>query len=335
MSSGSPEYAVTSMDEKQQKLGEKLAAIFMPYATERTKRVRELNLKFVHYTSAASALSLLRENRVMMRTTACMNDYREFEHGLDHLIRFFQDTESRRAFFSAINKCGEGLAEEAVGLFDRWLPHNRFNVYVTCLSEHLPEEDMYGRLSMWRAYGRGSVGVAMVLNNEPFWQTSQILAAYASPVAYLRNEDFNNELLRVAKNVDDNCDFLRSVPRQNQVTAIFYALMFSASCTKHPGFAEETEWRLVHLPSLKPSKALERSIETINGIPQTVYKLPLKDIPAEGLRGIEIPILLHKLIIGPSNFPAPLYEAFVSVLKEAGVEGAEEKVTVSDIPLRS
>jgi hypothetical protein len=322
-------------DAKQGELGERLGPIFMPHATERKKRVQDGQLKFVHYTNADGALRIFREKRVMMRNTVCMNDYREFEHGLDHLIRFFNDPATRKTFFDAVNQCGEGLAEEAVGLFGKWLPHNRFNVYVTCISEHSNDEDSYGRLSMWRAYGRGSVGVAIVLKSEPFWQTSDILKAYGSPVAYLRNEDFNKELLRIVENINDNCDYLKTVPRQNIVDSIFFTLMFAAACTKHPGFLEEREWRLVYLPKLQESKVLERSIETINGVPQTVYRVPLKDFPDEGLTGIELPSLLHKVIIGPSNFPWPLYEAFVSVLKEAGVQGAEEKVVISDIPLRS
>jgi hypothetical protein len=47
-----------------------------------------------------------------------------------------------------------------------------------------------------------------------------------------------------------------------------------------------------------------------------------------------IPELLDR-IIGPSSFPWPLYDAFVSVLKDAGVAEAQRKVIVSDIPLRT
>ncbi len=227
------------------------------------------------------------------------------------------------------------MAEEAVDLFDKWLPHNRYNVYVTCISEHANDEDAYGRLSMWRAYGRGSIGVAIIMRNEPFWQHSHALKAYASPIAYSRNQDFNTEMLRVVSNIRENCAFLKTVPRPTQVGFLFNTLMCAAACTKHPGFAEEREWRLVHLPKMGESAFLEKSIQTIGGVPQTIYKVPLKDIPEEGLIGIEPQSLFDRIIIGPSTYPWPLYEAFVSVLKEAGVKDAEERVVCSDIPVRS
>src|SRR5262249_10178299 len=153
---------------------------------------------------------------------------------------------------------------------------------------------------------------------------------YGSPVAYLCGDDFNKELLRVVRNIGERCDFLRTVPRENQVAAIVNMLTFAAACTKHPGFAEEREWRIIYLPRMQESKVLERSVETINGVPQTVYKIPLKDFPEEGLTGIELPSLVERVIVGPSLYPWPLYEAFVSVLKDAGVEKAEEKVITSD-----
>ena len=111
--------------------------------------------------------------------------------------------------------------------------------------------------------------------------------------------------------------------------------MFAAACAKHPGFAEEQEWRLVYLPRMGESSVLEKSVDVIQGVPQTVYRIPLKDRPEDGLVGIEIPRLLERVIIGPSNFPWPLYEAFVAELKDAGVENADRKVVISDILLRT
>jgi hypothetical protein len=95
------------------------------------------------------------------------------------------------------------------------------------------------------------------------------------------------------------------------------------------------EWRILYFCKLWESKILEKSVENINGVPQLVYKIPLKNAPSEGIIGIEIPEVLDRIIIGPSSFPWPLYDAFVSVPKEAGVTDAERKVIVSDIPLRT
>jgi hypothetical protein len=118
------------MDPAEWESAEKLADIFLPYAMQRKKHIQENRLKFAHYTSAENGLLILREKRMMMRNTVCMNDCREFEHGLSYIGEFFRDEASRSIFANSLNACCAGAAEEAVKLFDVWLPHNRFNVYV-------------------------------------------------------------------------------------------------------------------------------------------------------------------------------------------------------------
>lgn len=315
---------------------QRLFEIFMPLAHERTEFVKKNKLKFVHYTTAENALNILRSRRVYMRNTTCMNDYREFQHGLEYLIHEFSTDEKRKQFFDVMNRCGDGIGQEAVGLFDGWLPHNQFNVYVTCLSEHDPSEDQHGRLSMWRAYRRpDAVGVALVLKQEPFWQTSNTFKTFGSPVSYLSNEEFATTFKRVLDNAGSNCEFLKGLPRQQLIGNIFNTLLFAAVCLKHPGFAEEREWRLIHLPKMNPSTVLEQSVETIGGVPQLVYKIPLVDRPQDGLMNIEPAKLLDKVIIGPSVYPLTIYEAFVAELTKAGVDTAREKVVISSIPLRT
>jgi hypothetical protein len=63
----------------------RLEAIFMPYgrrqrdgAYEKLKKsgATDERLRFVHYTSAEAALSIIRSKRIWMRNTTCMSDYR-------------------------------------------------------------------------------------------------------------------------------------------------------------------------------------------------------------------------------------------------------------------
>lgn len=315
---------------------ERLSSIFMPYSQARRAFVKNNKLKFVHYTTAENALDIWRSRRIYLRNTVCMNDYREFRHGLDYLLEIFHEETSRKQFINAINLCGEGLAEEALGLFDQWLPRNEFNLFVTCLSEHDPLEDEIGRLSMWRAYNKGgSVGVALVLNQEPFWLASPTANVFGSPVSYMRAEEFRSEFEKIITNVRENVEFLSSLPRQALVWTTYIMLAFAAACSKHPGFREEREWRLIHLPNQFPSAVLERSVEAINGIPQTIYKFPLVDRPEHGLVGIEPDKVLDKVIIGPSNFPYPVFEAFVAELADAGVKDPASRIVTSSIPLRT
>ncbi|MGB6536584.1 MAG: DUF2971 domain-containing protein [Xanthobacteraceae bacterium] len=246
------------MGPAEWEIAERLAQIFLPYAMQRKRHMQENQLKFAHYTSAENALRILREKRVMMRNAVCMNDYREFEHGLSYIGAFFRDEAARSNFVNSLNTCCAGVAEEAMKLFDMWLPHNRFNVYVTCFSEHKPEEDRIGRLSMWRAYRTGTVGVALVFHNEPFWQRSTVLKIVNSPVAYVNADQFKAILSSVLQNVSQERDFLKLLPRSQLVGIVFNMLMYAAACAKHPGFAEEQEWRLVYLPKMGEADALEK-----------------------------------------------------------------------------
>jgi hypothetical protein len=110
-------------------------------------------------------------------------------------------------------------------------------------------------------------------------------------------------------------------------------LRFAALCTKHPGFAEEKEWRVVYCPALEQSPYLMKDIAIVRGVPQPIYKIPFKDIPEAGFAGA-IPAMLSRIIIGPTQYPLALAEAFVELLAEAGVTEPDTKVRVSDIPLR-
>lgn len=74
--------------------------------------------------------------------------------------------------------------------------------------------------------------------------------------------------------------------------------------------------------------------ESIGGVPQSVYKIPLRDWPDEGLIGLAIPSFLNRLIIGPAQLPGTLYSTFHNLLTAAGVAEVGAKLCISDIPLR-
>jgi hypothetical protein len=193
------------------------------------------------------------------------------------------------------------------------------DTYLTCVSERSDSEDLTGRLSMWRAYGE-QTGVAFVMNNPLFVTPSDALKAYSSPVAYLNDQGFAREFSRVVDNINTEADFIRTQGRDAIRTFIFHMFRSAALCTKHLGFLEEKEWRVVYSPSAELSPYLIKEIQSIGGVPQPIYKIPLKDIPEEGLSGAEIPALLDRIIIGPTEYPLAIREAFLQLPSDAGVE---------------
>jgi len=188
---------------------------------------------------------------------------------------------------------------------------------------------------MWRAYG-GMNGVALVMNNAPFQATepSDVLKIYASPVAYFDAQKFAEKFGEIVRNIEDEASFLKQQDQEEIKARIFRMLAFAAVCTKHPGFTEEVEWRVLHAPWWESSAYLKKEIEVVQGVPQPVYKIPLKDIPEAGLFGITIPALIDRIIIGPTRDPLAIVEAFADLLAKADVEEPYKKIFVSNIPLR-
>lgn len=316
---------------------QKISELFFPHFWETRVALRDGPRQLVHYTSAENAVRILTEKAFIMRSTVCMNDYREVQHGHDLVYRSFMENEKAllKRFIAAFDVTHPGAADDAFKLYDAHYQSNVFRTYVACLSEHDPENDSMGRLSMWRAYGRGRAGVALVLNKEPFFRNVPFVGFFASPVAYLRDKQVQEYLEKVVVSAAKEIEFLKTLKREQVVNSIFVLLMFSAICIKHHGFEEEREWRLIYLPGIFKSDLIADATITIDGIPQPVYRLPLSDRPEKGLTGIEIPALLSNVIIGPTQFPFPICEALAGILAGAGVERPFERIHVTNIPLRT
>ncbi len=257
----------------------------------------------------------------------------EVQHGLSCLLASYNQRESGKKFKAILNGVFDEIITEIEQSFNGWMHDFLTNTFLVCVSEHEDFEDNFGRLSMWRAYSQSS-GVAIVLNTAPFFSQSDALKAYTSAVAYLGDQDFEHEFDRLADRILNERDFIKAQSRQVIVNVVFHVLRFAAICTKHPGFREEKEWRLVYSPGVLESTHLKKEVEIINGVPQPIYKISLQDIPTEGLMGIEIPSLINRIIIGPTQYPVVLYDAFCDLLRQAGVNEPQGRVVISSIPLR-
>lgn len=312
--------------------GSPIGRILFPYMAQRTRDVIAAGGRFVYYTTADTAASILRNRQVWMRSTTAMNDYMEVEHGFECLNAAYK-AEPGQIFNRALDTCFPGLAAELLDFFNAWLPGIRQETYMLCVSEHLSEEDQHGRLSMWRAYG-GQAGVALVLNGSVMFRESDALGAYSSPVAYLTPGAFAADFARIAEAIAAEADYIRTLDRETVKTHAFNMLRFAVLCTKHPGFHEEREWRVVASPAMYPSQLLSSSVEVVRGIPQTVLKIDLQNYPDQDLIGLALPELLNRIIIGPCEFPLVVLKAFRQLLAAAEVPEPESKIFVSDIPLR-
>src|SRR5882724_7026081 len=72
-----------------------MLTIFFPHAYRRTLAALNSGQRFVYYTSADTAMHILRNHEVWMRKSSLMNDYREVEHGFDCLNNAYKNTRER------------------------------------------------------------------------------------------------------------------------------------------------------------------------------------------------------------------------------------------------
>jgi hypothetical protein len=277
---------------------------------------------------------MIRSKEFWLRNVRCMNDYSEVEHGIGLLIRIFGENNNARRdrLTTALDKIAAGAATEGIADFDKWIPTLPGCVFIGCLSQYDPNDE-YGRLSMWRAYAQGA-GVALVLNNDPFVAETDLLKAYSLPVAYLSDQQFADGIDRCLDVIEQNIEQMRILNYDVIRFSIFWWLLTLAVGQKHPAFVEEKEWRVIYLPNLWKSPVISEHVETIGGIPQIVQKIPLKHDPDSGLFNANIENLIDKIIVGPSEYPIILSEAFVAELEKNGVADAASKVVISYIPLR-
>jgi hypothetical protein len=239
----------SGLTPEQFQLALRLEGIFMPYARkQRDEAFRrqgssavaaDAEARFVHYTSAEAALSIIKTKRLWMRNTTCMTDYREVQHGFEILRKLFSDPNKLEEFTKALDLSVPGGALEAINLFNQHWDTIRLNTYITSISEHQDKEDFHGRLSMWRAFGSGNAARVAVVFKVP-WFTGAGLAVnvFVSPVAYLIEDEADSVINSVITNVKAEAGFLCTVDRQIVVGTIFQTLLAGVTCLKHDGFRE-------------------------------------------------------------------------------------------------
>jgi hypothetical protein len=324
--------------EDQQRLEE----IFHPEAVRQRQKVgfsRDGDvIRLVHYTSADVAMKIITNKCIWMRNATCMSDFMEVQHGFGMLLSFFNSEENKEAskgFADALNSCHPNIWPSVIQTLNNWSNFFRYDTYVASISEHYASEDEHGRLSMWRAYG-GSCGVAIVFKVPYSAADVYKLGLTFSPVAYLSEARAHEVLHEITSNVEKNTELLKSMDPVSVANRAAFSLIVGAICCKHPGFAEELELRMIYIPTFymptdEALSLMKPLTQTIRGVPQFVYPIPLSG--EGGLGDLKFAGLFDRLIIGPTQYPLAMDRAFRKALLDAGCESP--KIRQSMIPLRT
>ena len=305
-----------------------LDEILFSYNNQQLKRVEVEEKNYAHYTNADTAYKIIKNQEIWLRKVTVMNDYREFEHGKDSLIRIIDNTNEGKSFKEVFDSIAPSVFDTAYAKFKEWANFIKDDFYISCFSEHSKEEDNLGKLSMWRAYG-GHAGVAIILKRDFFKSPHDGLDF--SSVAYLKESDLIQEITKLGNSIASKNDSLKNTPTNVLEGRLFNVFRFTALCNKHQGFEEEKEWRLVATASMLKGSLTTQEIVTIQGIPQNIVKINLKNTNFGNLKFKD---MIDKIIIGPSLHPFEIYKSIVSALRYIGIEKPEKMVNISDIPLR-
>jgi hypothetical protein len=295
--------------------------------------------KLVHYTSAQTAHAILtaksEDDRCLwLRNATEMNDFMEVDYGFAMLREAFDDKELEVSFEAVLNTIRSGHFLDVFRAIGEEASSIKLNTYLLSLSKHSGPELEMGLLSMWRAYG-GEANVCLVFNSDAFVNEQQAYDVVTVPVDYGGVDSVKTELKRIRDAMYDNRDVLRRIHPDIVHDNLKYALDIMLLSTKHPGFAEEKEWRILYRPPAPPKQPnVPSKIVCVNGIVQSVFYLPMKDIPEKGVAKANLNDLLHSIIIGPTPNPNVVGNAFIRLLHAAGIENAHERIKISGIPLR-
>ena len=311
---------------------DEITQLFVPHILERMEVIRT-GKRLVHYTSAESAYKIISSGQIWLRNAQMMNDFSEIRHGIDCLIEAWASPTGVE-LQSMLERIKEGLRDELANIFNGHTDGFKSGTYLLSLSEHEDKEDELGRLSMWRAYG-GATGVALILNNSIFLSDIYEMRVFSSPVFYLDVPSFVKFFENWARRIIDAEKLIENLGPESIRNLLFMVFRAFALCTKHPGFSEEKEWRVYYSPVHEgESDWVEPAVEIINGVPQHIVKLKLKDNVERGVTGVAPATLLNRVIIGPCEFPVQVRAAIGDAMRGAGIDDPLKMMWMSLIPYR-
>lgn len=288
-----------------------------------------------HYTSLGTLEKILQTEELWFSNPLVMNDREEVRFGVLRGNELFHGNNS------IVKACGSPeryskLREEYVACFRQFEDNHAIDTYVFCLSEHHPN-DMDGLLSMWRGYGDNGSGAAIVFD------TDKLVGQESSPLIIARIHYASTEkrtqwletlmerfatLLRDTNVPDDQLH----VPAHY----LFERIKLFALFSKHDGFSEEQEWRVVYSPDRDKEQRLAQMFHYSLGPRGAEPRLRFKIAQLDGASDTELSLtkLVNRIILGPCISSNLAQQAVTRMLKRAGKSEMSGIVQASSIPFR-
>jgi len=288
-----------------------------------------------HYTSFATLERILATDEVWFSNPLFMNDLEELRFGIfEGIQQFFTNVKVKDA--CRTKERFELLANAFNHYSNVFNNEHALDVYVFCTVEH-DESNPDGQLSMWRGYGGNGNGAAIVIDTKQFGVQPD------SPLVVSRVEYLSTEERRqwISKKLEQFANLLTNLnPPDDQLfipaSFIFERIKLFALFTKHRGFIEEREWRIVFLKDRDKKKLLEPMFDYAIGPRGMEPKLKFKVQPIEGLTTDDLSLskIIKQIILGPM-MSSPLAKSTVlRMLEKLKKPELRDRVTSSTIPFR-
>jgi hypothetical protein len=320
---------------------QEIIALFSPLESDFTNMatIADRPPYLAHYTSLAVLEQIIKNNEIWFSHPFFMNDLQEMRFGIVEGTKIFYELSRGSDFLAACETPTRAalLASFFAGHCSSFDMMHATEIYVFCLSSHDPD-DSDGLLSMWRGYGANGNGAALVFKTD-YLRARDKSPLLAGKVFYASDNERRQWLKRM---------FIRGLDIMKKASvsdndlpiaagALFSIMKVFALLSKHKGFKEEKEWRIIYMPDRDGLGLLKSQISYHIGPrgiePKLKFKIePLKLDPPETWTFHSI---LHEIILGP-NFSSPLvWSAVYKMLEAAGKADFREKLRVSEIPLRT
>lgn len=288
-----------------------------------------------HYTSIETLERVVRTNELWFSNPLFMDDVEE--------IRFGINEGNQQFITSAAVRRASGTEERAKILLDafnyyylQFADDHVLDLFVLCLSEHTAG-NTDGLLSMWRGYGGNGKGVALVIDTAqltPVPDSPLILSKVVYASTQNRKEWLGQKINQFSASLTS-----ASIPDDQLYIAawiMFERLKLFSMFSKHHGFSEEREWRIVYLKDRDKDKKLEAMFHYAIGKRGVEPKLKLKLIPIAGSTPPDLSLekITHQIILGPSASSPLAQAALMRMLDNVGRPALKARVVASNIPFR-
>ena len=286
-----------------------------------------------HYTSIRTLERIAQTGEIWFSNPLYMNDVDELRYGMNlglHAVR--SHTGLRQA---CPPEHYNALLDAFDALFTAFDSDSAFDVYVFSCAEHDEEIGDDGLLSMWRGYGGDGNGVAIVFDMHPLMVArSPLLVHQVQYRSYEASEAWMEEKLQ---------QFAHALQRlggpvagmNEAAAALFERIKLFALFTKHRGFHEEREWRIVYLREQDRAGTFQHHLHYAigsRGIEPRLRFTP-ETLGAAGT-GPKLEQMVQRIILGPV-LATPLALRSVVRMLELYQPAWTDRVARSSTPYRS